>query len=82
MFGYTPSEARNHGQDRLPPIPPGDIDAVGSVARFRDLLRASYDLGLAGVVAVDIADAGIRQQQGADGSACLVAFTVRVVSII
>jgi len=41
MFGYTPSEARNHGQDRLPPIPPRDIDAVGSVARFRDLLRAS-----------------------------------------
>lgn len=56
--------------------------AVGLFSAVGDLLRASYDLGLPGVVAVDIADAGIRQDQGGEGSACLVAFTVRVVSVI
>lgn len=56
--------------------------AVALFSAVGDLLRASYDLGLAGVVAVDISGGRVGQRQGEAGSACLVAFTVRVVSII
>ncbi len=56
--------------------------AVGLFSAIGDLLRASYDLGLPGVVAVDVSDARIGQRQTDAGCGCTVSFSVRVVSII
>ena len=56
--------------------------AVALLTAVGDLLRASYDLGLPGVVAVDIASGRVRQAQGPEGCGVVIEFAVRVVSVI
>lgn len=46
------------------------------------LLRATPDLGLAGVLTVDLASGRVRQAQSPDGCGVVVEFAVRVVSVI